>query len=73
MSAQQTFDTKYITSTEIMNDLGISRNSMSVARRSGKLKDPIVLHNGLVVLYEREAIAPYIAAWKQILEARRNG
>jgi hypothetical protein len=73
MTAQQRFDEKYITSTEMMTTLGISRNSISVARRAGKLKDPIVLLGGLVILYERDSVTEYLKSWKQVLEARRNG
>lgn len=72
MTAQQRFDELYISSTEIMTNLGLSRTSLSVARHSGKLKDPIILHNGLVVLYERAQVTEYVNSWKRILEARRN-
>lgn len=73
MSAQQRFAEKYITSTEILNDLKISRTTLSYYRRVGKLKDPIVLSGGLVVLYERDQVTAFVAAWKQSLESKRNG
>jgi hypothetical protein len=72
MTAQERFNATYISSTEIMRDLGISRTALSAARRSGRLKDPIILMNGLAVFYEREQVAEHVKLWKKTIEARRN-
>ena len=70
-AAQEEFNERYITSTEIMQTLGITRTAMLAARRSAKLPDPIDIH-GKIFIWERAPLQPYLAAWKMVLEVRRG-
>lgn len=67
MSAQLEFDNKYITSTEICQELGVHRTTVLLAIKTGRLPDPIVVRrpNGqpLILLWEREPLQPFLAAW----------
>ena len=69
--AQQRFDTKYITSSEVMSSLGVSRTAVLEARRTGRLPDPIYIQ-GQIYLWERDSVKDYLAAWKVILDVRRG-
>jgi hypothetical protein len=70
--AQQEFDQKYITSSEIMKDLSVSRGTILYARRTGKLPHAVSLNNGTLFIWERSIVQPYLDAWKIILNARRG-
>ncbi len=72
-TAQDTFDRTYITSTEIISRLGITRNGIAHARRRGMLPDPIVVNDGQLYLWERDAVRPYLDAWALWLSVRRGG
>lgn len=71
--AQQEFDSKYITSAQIMQDLNINRTNLLYARRTGKLPEPIVVNDGRLFIWVRDEIAPYLAAWQFMLKAKRRG
>lgn len=71
MTPQQTFDAKYITATEIMETLGIARSTLLVARRNGKLPNPILIA-GQIYIWERDKVRDYLAAWKLMLDTRRG-
>lgn len=73
MSPEQiTFDQQYISSTEIMNKLSVTRTAMSYARKRGLLPGAIVVNDGRLFLWEREKIEPNIEAWLLILNLRRK-
>lgn len=71
-SSQTKFDEKYITATEITNELGISRAGFLYGRRSGKLPQPIVACAGHLMMWERtpEVLAE-IAQWKEAINSRK--
>ena len=69
--AQTLFDKRYITASEIMRNLDITRSSVHIARTNGRLPDAIDVH-GQTVVWERAAITPYLDAWKLMLETRRG-
>lgn len=71
-SCQAQFDTKYITATEIMKDLGISRTGFFYGRKSGKLPEPIIANEGRLLMWERtpEVLAK-IANWKEAITSRK--
>jgi hypothetical protein len=69
--AQKKFDEKYITSSEIMQTLHVTRTSILTARRTKKLPDPIDIQ-GKIFIWERDKVTPYLDAWKIILDARRG-
>lgn len=71
-AAQVEFDQKYITASEIMRDLRISRPTLRYARETNKLPSPIVLNEGTLFVWERDIIKPYLEAWKNSLTARRG-
>ena len=74
MSAQLEFDNKYISSTEICQQLGIHRTTVLLGIRTGKLPTPITINrpNGdpLILLWERAIAAPILADW-QATRAKR--
>lgn len=69
--AQKKFDEQYITSSEIMKTLNVTRTSILSARRTKKLPDPIDIQ-GKIFIWERDKVTPYLNAWKIILDARRG-
>ncbi len=70
--AQVKFDELYITSTEVMKTMGVSRTSVLYAKRSGLLPEPIVVNDGQLFVWERAALRKYLEAWKLILDVRRG-
>jgi len=70
-AAQKKFDEHYITSSEIMKKLNVTRTTILAARNSNKLPDPIDIQ-GKIFIWERDKITPYLEAWKIILDARRG-
>lgn len=75
MTAQEDFDAKYITSTEICRDLGVTRASVGLARDRGALPPPVQIKrpNGdtHVMIWLREEATPLIEAWRAELQAKR--
>jgi hypothetical protein len=65
MSAQKRFEEKYITSTQLQAALGITRAALTYGRTRGWLPYPIYIDGGHLTMWEREEVAPYIAAWKK--------
>lgn len=67
MSAQREFDEKYISSTEVCQQLGVHRTTVLLAIRTGKLPVPIAINrpNGTpqILLWERALANPHIAEW----------
>ena len=64
-AAQKTFDDRYITSSEISKVLGISRAAVSQGIGRGLLPNPISINNGQLVIFERDAVKPYLEFWSQ--------
>lgn len=69
-SAQEEFDRKYISSSEICKTLQISRPTLMSARKRGLLPDPIAIGNQ-IYLWERERVKENLDAWAIILKVRR--
>ncbi len=69
--AQREFDVKYITSSEIMEQLGVTRTAIFNARQTGKLPHPIDVQ-GQIFIWERQKVQPYLNAWKIVLDVRRG-
>lgn len=70
--AQLEFDLKYISASEIMRDLSITRATLKYARDIKKLPEPISLNEGQVLIWERESVSSIIESWKQSLISRRG-
>lgn len=71
-TAQQEFDEIYITSSEIVQELGVCRATLVNARRRGLLPDPIVVNGAQIFVWKRDVVRPYLDAWKLMLQARRG-
>lgn len=71
-AAQKEFDSKYITSSEIMTDLGISRTAIYHARERGLLPNTIVVNNGQLCLWLRTDIAVQLEAWRVMTKLRKG-
>ena len=69
--AQQLFEQRYITSSEIMAQLKVCRTTIHQARVSGKLPNAIYVRDQIFI-WERDAISPYLKAWKTVLDVRRG-
>ena len=54
MNAQSEFDRTYITASEVMQKVKISRAGLLYARRSGRLPQPIVVNGGRLLIWLRE-------------------
>lgn len=70
--AQLHFDQKYITASEVMRIIDITRATLLYARRSGKLPTPIVVNEGRLLIWERDKILPYLNEWKQAIDFKRK-
>lgn len=71
-SAQERFERRYITSSEIAKRMGVNRTSVMHARRRGLLPDPIVVNESLVTVWERSTVEPFLKAWETVLTVRRR-
>lgn len=76
MTAQEEFDAKYVSSTELCRDLGVSRMAVMKARSRGALPEPVRVNrpNGdpHIMLWDREELAPYLDRWRAELEGRAS-
>jgi predicted DNA-binding transcriptional regulator AlpA len=70
--AQARFDTGYITSSEIMSYLGVSRTTMLVARRTGKLPNPICIAGSLYIWERTPTLTAFLTAWHTMATNRRT-
>lgn len=57
-TTQKDFDTKYITSGEVLRLTGTARSTLMIARTTGRLPGAIKCNGGFV--WEREAVAPHL-------------
>lgn len=71
-TAQQRFSRIYITSSEICERMEVSRPTVLNARKRGILPDEIEIGDGVVYIWERDTIEPYLSAWALSLAARRG-
>ena len=71
-AAQAKFDATYITSSEIMRNLDLTRASLMHARNTGKLPPAIEVNDGRLFIWERQTVQPFIENWKQALKFRRG-
>jgi predicted DNA-binding transcriptional regulator AlpA len=62
--AQKTFEECYITSTEIAEEVGVSRPSVLNARRRGTLPNAISVGDDRIYIWDRQQVRPYIDNWK---------
>lgn len=65
------FDSEYITASEAMQFLGITRPGFLYGRRIGKLPEPIVLNEGRLFVWRREEAMPPLRAWKDAIDSRK--
>lgn len=70
-TAQAEFDKRYITTSEIMSLMGVTRTTVFTAKNTGKLPDPIDVQ-GKICIWERDKVDPYLSAWKIVLDVRRG-
>jgi hypothetical protein len=70
--AQRAFDERYITAAEICTTLGVSRTAVLGARQRGLLPEPINVNDGMLYIWERATVAPYLDAWTTIIRVRRG-
>lgn len=71
-TSQEKFNEKYITSSEIVKELGISRPAVLYARRNGILPDAIKIDGINVYLWEREKIMSRLKDYQESINARRK-
>lgn len=72
-SAQEQFNQRYITASEIMETLGISRAGFLYARRSERLPEaPICVNHGRLLIWLRSEVEPILTIWKEELDARKS-
>ena len=69
--AQRKFNETYISTSEIIKMLGLSRTAIHTARTTGKLPDPICIH-GQIFVWERAKVSDYLNAWLTMLNVRRG-
>lgn len=72
MTAQEEFDAAYITSTEVCQELGVTRATIVRGKQRGKLPEPITLKGTKIQIWRRELMQPYLDAWKAERNARQG-
>lgn len=76
-SAQQEFDERYVSSTELCRILGVSRSSLVNRRAAGHLPGAIEVRSSdgkiMQLFWERIAVAPYVQAYREQLTRRGHG
>lgn len=70
-TAQDVFDKQYVTSSEIMKILQISRAGFLYGRRAGKIGEPISLNDGRLLVWDRKQIAEQVNTWRIAIAARK--
>jgi hypothetical protein len=75
VTAQEEFDSKYVSSTELCRDLGVTRATLVNGRRRLALPEPVRIYrpNGDVhiMIWLRAEAAPYVERWKAELAQGR--
>ncbi len=69
---QKEFDKKYITSSEIVAVMGVSRAAIVNARKRGILPEPVIVRGTGSHIWIRDEITANLKAWKTALEVRRG-
>jgi predicted DNA-binding transcriptional regulator AlpA len=72
-TAQERFDEKYITATQIAEEVGVSRPAVLRAKQRGFLPEPISVGDTVVTVWEREIIRKHLEAWKLTVGCRKQG
>jgi len=67
LTAQEEFDKKYVSSTELCQRLGVTRATLMNGRKRGALPEPVRVNrpNGdpHIMLWVRKEAEPYVARW----------
>lgn len=69
-TTEQLFKRQFITSAEICESFKIDRSVLLYARRTGRLPDAMKL--GGTFIWAREAVQPYLDAWRISLASQRK-
>ena len=67
---QQQFDAEFITSTEIIDRLSISRSTLTRAVARKQLPEPIRTADGQTTIWRRVEIEPALKEWERVLPTR---
>ncbi len=70
--AQERFNARYISSNEICKSLQIERSMLHNGRQRGILPNPISVPGVNGYIWERDALEPFLDAWKISLASRRG-
>lgn len=70
--AQERFERAYITSSEICKRLEVTRPAIHFRRQSGLLPNPISVYGKQILIWERDAIEPWLKRWKASIDAKRS-
>jgi hypothetical protein len=71
-TSQAKFDGEYITASEMMKLLNISRAGFLYGRRAGKLPEPIVLNEGRLLVWKRQEAMPLLEIWREAITTRKS-
>lgn len=72
-TAQQRFERNYITASQIYRSHGVTRAGLMGARRRGLLPDAVLVDGGMCIWERTPQVLEALAAWKLMLDVRRNG
>lgn len=72
MTAQEEFDSIYITSSEICRRLNVNRTTVVHGHRRGMLPEPIMVNEGQIKIWKRATVEPFLQAWLVNLQSRRG-
>jgi len=72
MTQQDEFDKLYISSSEIAEQVGVSRAAVTHAQQRGDLPQPITIGNSGIYVWTRETAQPMIDAWKHSIAVKKG-
>lgn len=72
MTDEEEFNTLYITSTEIGEQLGVKRSTILNARRRGLLPNAVPIRGVRTFIWKRKELQPYLESWTISLASRRG-
>lgn len=69
---RKAFHVKFITSSEIAEQLAVPKATVVYARKRGQLPDSQYLPGVKPIVWEREPLIPYLLSWELSLKSRRG-
>lgn len=67
--AELAFKTQYMTTSDVIDYMGVTRTALFIARKDGRIPYGINIE-GRTTVWPREFIMPYLEAWRAVRDAK---